>query len=205
MKNKLLPAAWAIGLGISALLLGSIGVASATTNPPNGPGPQAHYKVQKQPAPGHCFYRKTSAGQPLPDHRCTPGADNPKVTQHTISATICRAGYTAKIRPPVSITNKEKVANAKSYHYTGRLNVAEYDHLIPLELGGDPNDARNLWVEPPSPGHKASSGVYNPKDTVENEAKYLVCNHQVNLIVMQRAIAANWTTALAAVGHSTGR
>ena len=28
------------------------------------------------------------------------------------------------------------------------MGDAEYDHLISLQLGGDPNDYRNLWVEP---------------------------------------------------------
>ena len=42
----------------------------------------------------------------------------------------------------------EKRANAASYGYTGSWSDIEYDDLVPLELGGDPNDARNLWVEP---------------------------------------------------------
>ena len=203
MKRKP-QAVWAIGLVASALILGSSGAAAAASTPPNGPGPRSHYTVQKQPAAHHCHYRYTKS-QPLPDQHCTPGALNPKVTQATLAATICHAGYTTTIRPPTSITNKEKLANAKSYSYVGRLNFAEYDHLVSLELGGDPNDSRNLWVEPPSPGHKTNSGVHNPKDTVENRAKSLVCKHEVLLNVMQRAIATNWVTALAAVGHPTGR
>ena len=201
MTRKPLPVWWAVGLVTSALVLGGIETASAATYPPNGPGPRLHYTVQKQPAPGHCHYRYTTAHQPLPDPRCTPGALNPKVTQGTIATTICRAGYTAMIRPPTSISNPEKMANARSYQYPTRLSFAEYDHLVPLELGGDPNDARNLWVEPPSPGHNVTSGVHNPKDTVESRAKYLVCHGKVKLIVMQRAMAENWTTALTAVGH----
>ncbi|WP_394298689.1 hypothetical protein [Streptomyces rimosus] len=58
---------------------------------------------------------------------------------------MCRTtGYTSKIRPPVPVTSVEKTANARSYGYTASLHDAEYDHLISLELGGDPNDARNL-------------------------------------------------------------
>jgi hypothetical protein len=172
---------------------------------PNGRGPLAHYTVQKQPAAGSCHYRYTPARQPLPGRRCTPGARNPKVTPATLGATICRSGYTASIRPSSSVTAAEKRANAVSYHYQGSLTQAEYDHLIPLELGGDPNDPRNLWVEPPSPGHRTSQTFHNPKDSVENEARSLVCRRRVALAVMQRAITANWTTALAAVGHPTGK
>ena len=119
--------------------------------------------------------------------------------------TICKTGYTTSIRPPSSITAVEKRANAVSYNYRGSLRQVEYDHLIPLELGGDPNDPRNLWVEPPSPGHKPSQGFRNPKDAVERKAKSLVCKGRVPLAVMQRAIAVNWATALAAVGHPSGK
>lgn len=165
-----------------------------------GPGPVSPYAVQAQPAPGTCHYRYTATGQPLPDPRCTPGALNPRVTQATLVTTICRSGYASSIRPPRSITSREKSRNARSYGYTGRFADAEYDHLVPLELGGDPNSPRNLWVEPPSPGHRPRSGVRNPKDGVENKAKSLVCDGLVPLAKMQHAIAANWTTALAAVG-----
>lgn len=166
-----------------------------------GPGPVSPYTVQPQPPPGTCHYRFTASGQPLPDRRCTPGALNPRVTPQTLSSTICRSGYTRSIRPPRSITSREKAANAASYGYTGRFGDAEYDHLVPLELGGDPNSALNLWVEPPSPGHRSGSGVGNPKDGVENRAKALVCGGLVPLSKMQQAIAANWTTAIAAVGY----
>ncbi|KOG82894.1 hypothetical protein ADK47_41620 [Streptomyces rimosus subsp. rimosus] len=161
-----------------------------------GPGPQAHYTVQAQPAPGTCHYR-TVHGQPLQDASCTPGALNPDVTQATLKTTVCRpGGYTSKIRPPVSVTSVEKSANARSYGYTASLHDAEYDHLISLELGGDPNDARNLWVEPPSPGHRPGSGPNNPKDAVENKLHQALCAGQVTLDQVQQAIATDWTTAL---------
>ncbi|CAM5442924.1 hypothetical protein [Streptomyces abikoensis] len=167
---------------------------------PAGPGPQPSYTVQKQPAAGSCHYRFTPAKEPLPDPACTPGATNPKVTQATLKTTICRGGYTAGIRPPTNITSREKTANAASYGYTGSLREAEYDHLISLQLGGDPNDARNLWVEPPSPGHKEGKGPNNPKDVVETKLKNAICNGKTELVKAQRAIVRDWTTALDAVG-----
>ncbi|CAM5519542.1 Lipoprotein OS=Streptomyces rimosus subsp. rimosus (strain ATCC / DSM 40260 / JCM 4667/ NRRL 2234) OX=1265868 GN=SRIM_040980 PE=4 SV=1 [Streptomyces rimosus subsp. rimosus] len=96
----------------------------------------------------------------------------------------------------MSVTSVEKSANARSYGYTASLHDAEYDHLISLELGGDPNDARNLWVEPPSPGHRPGSGPNNPKDAVENKLHQALCAGQVTLDQVQQAIATDWTTAL---------
>lgn len=164
-----------------------------------GPGP-TNYTVQPQPAAGSCHYRYSPAGEPLPDPRCTPGAISPKVTQKNLSTTVCRAGYTKSIRPPVEITRVEKNANAQSYSFTGDLAYAEYDHLVSLVLGGDANDARNLWVEPPSPGHKPKDGVNNPKDVVENKLSSAVCSGRVPLADAQAAIATDWTTALDRLG-----
>jgi hypothetical protein len=167
---------------------------------PVGAGPQTHYTVQAQPAPGSCHYRYEQK-EPLPDPVCTPGALNPKVTQATIGSTICRTGgYTSGIRPSSYVTGKEKTANAKSYGYTGNMRDGEYDHLISLQLGGDPNDYRNLWVEAPDPGHPTGSGPNNNKDKVETTLHTAVCNHKATLTAAQKAIATDWTTALANLG-----
>ena len=66
-------------------------------------------------------------------------------------------------------------------------------HLIPLALGGDPNDPRNLWVEP-----QASP---NPKDDVEFRLIQLVCRRKASLADAQAAIASDWTTAVDVVTH----
>ncbi|MFC5145617.1 hypothetical protein [Streptomyces aureoversilis] len=167
---------------------------------PVGPGPQASYAVQQQPAAGSCHYRFTPAKEPLPDPACTPGATNPKVTPATLKTTICRSGYTAGIRPPTSVTSRQKAANAAAYGYKGPLGDAEYAHLIGLQLGGDPNDSRNLWVVPPSPGRKAVKGAGNPKDVVESRLKDAVCSGKADLVKAQQAVARDWTTALDVLG-----
>ncbi|WP_405717632.1 hypothetical protein [Streptomyces sp. NBC_01537] len=103
---------------------------------PVGAGPQSHYTVQAQPAPG-AYHCRCEHKEPLPDPVCTPGALNPKVTLATIGSTICRTGgYTSGIRPSSYVTGKEKAANAKSYGYTGNMRDGEYDHLISLRRAG---------------------------------------------------------------------
>ena len=165
-----------------------------------GAGPQKTYTVQQQPAAGSCHYRYEH-GEPLEDPKCTPGAISPAVTQANLKSTICRKdGYTSGIRPPAFVTDKEKRLNAASYGYTGRMGDAELDHLISLQLGGDPNDARNLWVEPADPGHRSGSGVNNKKDPVETKLHTAVCAGQVTLAAAQRAIVTDWTTALTRLG-----
>ena len=174
-----------VAVTVSVLLFGGVG--TATADLPAGPGP-THYTEQAQPAPGSCHYRTAADGETLPDPACTLGATNPRVTEDTLADTICKTGYTKSIRPPRAIITTEKRANAASYGYTGSFSDIEYDHLIPLELGGDPNDARNLWVEP--------GASPNPKDGIEHKLHQRVCAGIVSLAAAQQAIASDWTTAL---------
>lgn len=76
--------------------------------------------------------------------------------------------------------------------------MAEYDHLIPLELGGDPNDPANLWVEPPDDPHATT--FTNTKDSLENRLRSLVCSGRLALSAAQQAIAGNWVAALRTYG-----
>ena len=120
------------------------------------------------------------------------------MNQGDIGTTICKAGYTDTIRPPESVTEKEKTASAAAYGYTGSLQTAEYDHLIPLELGGDPNDPSNLWVEPNDKPNATSTS--NTKDTLENVLNGLVCSGRITLAQAPEAITTNWVTALQTYG-----
>ncbi|GAC1407513.1 MAG: hypothetical protein NVSMB60_28010 [Mycobacterium sp.] len=178
---------------VTGVVLAFGGSGTAVADVAVGPGP-TNYTVQPAPAPGSCHYRTAANGQTLPDPSCTPGAINPKVTPDTLDTTICRSGYTKSIRPPRAITAAEKKASAAAYGDTGPLSGAEFDHLVPLEIGGDPNDFRNLWIEP--------AASPNPKDSVESTLHELVCAGTVSLAVAQQAIATDWTTAVSvAEGH----
>jgi hypothetical protein len=136
--------------------------------------------------PGSCHLRGRGEFA-LPDPRCTPGAIDATVTPQTIDATICRSGYTKTVRPPESVTRKEKRTSMAAYSEVGSARDYEYDHLIALELGGARNDPRNLWPEPgPSP---------NAKDALERRLHALVCAGALRLDVAQRAIASDWVAA----------
>jgi hypothetical protein len=155
------------------------------------------YSVEPQPAPGSCHYR-WEGSDPLPDPTCTPGAVNPLVTQADIASTICRSGWTATARPPERVTSPEKVGSAAAYGYSGSFATAEYDHLVPLELGGDPNDPANLWVEPNDrPG---ATTTYNGKDDLEDRLRELVCSGALSLATARQAIATDWVAAAARYG-----
>lgn len=113
-------------------------------------GTAATNVVQAQPPAGSCHARGSGLFV-LPDPHCTPGALDLAVTQADIGRTICSDGWTATVRPPEAITEPEKQASMASYGLGGYLGGYEYDHLVPLELGGAPNSPRNLWPEPDYP------------------------------------------------------
>ncbi|MGZ6710419.1 MAG: hypothetical protein ACXVE7_02600 [Solirubrobacteraceae bacterium] len=142
--------------------------------------------VQAQPPDGSCHARGAGLYS-LPDPGCTPGAIDPSVTQANLARTICHAGYSASVRPSESITAREKRSSLAAYGDHRPLHDYEYDHLVSLELGGAPNDARNLWPEP--------GASPNPKDSLENRLHRRVCEHQMTLAAAQLAVARNWVAA----------
>ncbi|WP_330309461.1 MULTISPECIES: hypothetical protein [unclassified Streptomyces] len=135
---------------------------------------------------------------PLPDPSCQPGDLNPDVTQDTIDSTICVSGWTATVRPSSSYTTALKKKQIVEYGYTD-TSTSDYeeDHFVPLELGGSPKSALNLWPEPEY-GTKTAAN----KDTVENKLKKAVCAGTVSLTDAQDAIITDWTTALSDLGLS---
>ena len=111
-----------------------------------------------------------------PDPTRTPGVVNPSINGETMADTICNPHWSTKsIRPPSSYTTKLKRRQMRELGYTQanplpriptnsgqgtRLDLSrciersgnsacyEEDHLISLELGGDPTSESNLWPAP---------------------------------------------------------
>jgi hypothetical protein len=108
------------------------------------------------------------------------------VRQATIGRTICRSGYTTKIRPPPSYTDPLKLKSMKAYGLGTDTSAYEFDHLISLELGGAPSDIRNLWPE----SHYSPSFSYR-KDRLENSLNARICDGTISLARAQRRIV-NW-------------
>ncbi len=124
----------------------------------------------------------------LPNPKLTPGTANPAVTQSDIRQTICRPGYTRAIRPPERYTERLKRTQLHAYHYRDQhIWHYEEDHLVPLEVGGNPTDPRNLWPEP-------RYGRWNArrKDKLENVVHRLVCSGKLSLHQGRTLFEHNW-------------
>jgi hypothetical protein len=126
--------------------------------------------------------------------KATPGMINKSVTQDNIATTVCKSGWTSTIRPTVTYTNKLKDTQLKTTYasyvkiWGAAASGYEEDHLISLQLGGDPSDPMNLWPQP-----YAGNGA-RKKDVVETALKRLVCAGTIKLKDAQKAIL-DWPTA----------
>ena len=122
-------------------------------------------------------HRSSGKGPYHADPVRTPGVLNPDVTQQTIATTICKPGWTKTIRPPTDYTNALKLKQMREYGVPGSPTQYQEDHLISLELGGDPTDPRNLWPEP----YPRASDV----DSIENDLNAKVCSGGLSLEAAQ--------------------
>ncbi len=113
---------------------------------------------------------------------------NPDVTQATIEETICVKGWTKTVRPPFEITN---VIKSKKLRERGLTDADksrfELDHVIPLALGGAPDDPRNLRLEPWPEADR--------KDGVEACLARAVCAGRMSLNEARRRIWKDWRGA----------
>jgi hypothetical protein len=138
----------------------------------------------------------------LPDPSCTVGAIDSAVTDANVNSTVCaKGGYTGKVRPPASLTEPAKIRLLAAYGIP-RSDISKYelDHLIPLNSGGA-SDVRNLWPEPNNfQKYKPGNGA-NDKDVVETYVwREGICLGRVKVSAVQRAMASDWSTAVASLG-----
>jgi hypothetical protein len=168
-----------------------------------------------QPSPQVLTSGSSLTGSPIPRADLFPGAANPAITPANMNQNICRKGWsTSSIRPPSSYTTALKKTQMHSLNYTranplrqmktkdgkttrpdltrcidrsANASCYEEDHLISLEIGGDPRSPDNLWPEP-------WFGNWNAhmKDVLENKLHRMVCDGQIPLRAAQKAIASDW-------------
>jgi hypothetical protein len=133
----------------------------------------------------------------LPDHRCTPGLLNPRLTP----AQLCAPGFSTKtIRPPASYTDELKRRLMVAYGQVGTNPLTrrpwsaadvELDHLVPLEDLGHPWSPLNLWPQPRrSTGAEPNS---DEKDQVETVVHRMICADQAHAADYAARLAADWT------------
>ena len=174
---------------------------------PPQPPPPLNYPGAILPAP--LLTNRTGPSHVYPDPVRTPGALNADITQQTINATICNQDWngqnpwthkdergTASIRPPSSYMAALKKYQIAVLALPGKLSEYEEDHLIPLELGGNPVDVENLWPQAYQPVPGATE-----KNQVEHWLHEQVCAGATTLAAAQDAIRTDWYAVYQRVPH----
>lgn len=118
----------------------------------------------------------------LPVAQVTPGA-----VGSIDPAVVCVHGYSRTVRPRYDYAwRRFRVTVFRAYgipHEQWRSYTI--DHLVPLALGGAPEDLRNVWPEPKAEAKR--------KDEVEDALVAATCYRQIlTLHDAQAAIARNW-------------
>lgn len=131
------------------------------------------------------------AAHVLPDLTKTPGVFNTAlapdlahITPNIMRATICKAGWTATVRPSTGWTDKLRAQDVIPGH-----NPAEYelDHLQSIEDLGAPADPLNLWDM--AYGDRYGARV---KDVLETKVKHLLCTGEITPQQAHDALVPNW-------------
>lgn len=136
------------------------------------------------------FASSVQAGD-LPDPQLTPGATDPEVTESNIKDSICKVTHftwTEGHTPPASFLEPIEREQIKQYGYQDN-NIKHYqmDHLIPLSLGGNPTDSKNIW-----PQVLLTKWSARRKDYLEQIMHDKVCKGEISLKQAQEEIRTNW-------------
>lgn len=126
-----------------------------------------------------------------------PGMTNPDINSSNMSQNICNPHWsTSSIRPSTSYTGPIKVQALAAYNArfgtTYKLADGELDHLISIELGGNPTSVENLWFEPYVTTVSGKVIGAHQKDLVENYLHKQVCSGAMSLDVAQDLIVNSW-------------
>ncbi len=121
-----------------------------------------------------------------------PGAVNADIVQGNIGQNICNKNWsTSSERPSSNYTTALKIKQLVELGLKDtRTGDYEEDHLISLELGGNPTDPNNLWPEPYTAS--IANGGAKKKDLVENFLHAQICAGTITLVNAQKEIATDW-------------
>lgn len=144
----------------------------------------------------------------IPRHDLTPGATDGRVTQENIGETICTAEWVDRNQPSASYTTPTKTKQIAAYGYsTYAIENFELDHLVPLQLGGDPTAIANVWPQPWEARRERlvpEGWGAETKNTLESRLHTAVCRRELPLAEAQRAVADDWIVTANTYGIAAG-
>lgn len=185
-----------VGLASLARLTGAFAKVTCADCPVLSVNPRASRPLGRTANRAPCSVQ-TRNGLPLPDPRCTPGAINPTVTIAVLRNPFFRTGCVRNC----STTQRDRSATYRRYGIqhprgnSGRNQICELDHLVPLEMGGA-DTIENIWPQCGPVGGTLRQRYFKQKDVVENYLTAQVKNGTMDLAEAQKEIARDWTQFL---------
>ncbi|CAM2157682.1 hypothetical protein ABLT15_35130 [Paraburkholderia tropica] len=112
-----------------------------------------------------------------------------RVTQDSVSDTICRTGYADSVAPPFdqAMALKARLLTARGIDAEDGVTYA-LDRRVPILLGGSPDASANFDLLPWG-GHAGE----RRKSLLTVRLKRCVCAGRITLSEAQAAIAGNWS------------
>ena len=140
----------------------------------------------------------TAPGPPLPNPSLTSGAIGQVGT-----SLVCPHVARSLERQRPNAAEIGEVYQAYGLSYPQPPGRYELDHLIPIRLGGAPDDPANEWPERndkpnlalAAKYHIPASTVHNSKDILDGLLPKLVCAGDLPLRIAQAEIALDWPAA----------
>jgi hypothetical protein len=160
-----------------------------------------YFDAWREPSDGACT-PSTRMGYPVPDPACTPGGVNPTVAVQALRD----PGWKTRCIRNCESSEPEKHVVYRWYgtitprRNSGKNQVCELDHLVPLELGGA-DGLGNIWPECGPDAAIFESRYFKIKDRVEDYLADEVRDGRMSLGDAQRGIASDWTQYLDAARH----
>lgn len=137
------------------------------------------------------LFGTTAMAGDLPDPNLTPGATDPEVSAANVKESICKVTHftwTEGHMPPASFLENIEKEQLKAYRYEdSNLKHYQMDHLIPLSLGGNPTDPKNIW-----PQVLVTKWSARRKDYLEEVMHDKVCKGELTLAEAQDVFRTNW-------------
>ena len=133
---------------------------------------------------GEPMLREPPVWRPIPS--VTPGSAFPESQVYPLHGppAVCTAGWAAR-HPQVPLDAEQKAELRLAYRLQPTDTVAQWDHLIPSELGGD-DSTSNIWPQP----HKNDA---RRKDRLERRLYRAVCiTRTLDLLSAQNEITQFW-------------
>lgn len=120
-----------------------------------------------------------------------------RVTQQSVTDTICRPGYADAVSPPLDeiMARKNRLLAARGIDPDDGVSYA-LDRRVPIVLGGSPDAPENFDLLPWA-GHNGE----RRKELLATRLKRCVCAGRMSLGDAQAAIAGNWTKQYARVAR----